>query len=146
MKALNFEGQLLIDNSIIRGALNRICSVNCIQESVNAIKDRNIEIAKNNVCVAYEKIFDAKRSSFLVVRGLIPLVLNEQSDARNHNILTEISDLLYDIYSDFFRLDVENYQGENVISYRTFQLYRIIKRLAYVVNALICYERINSQI
>lgn len=71
MKALNFEGQVIINDNMIRGAINRFYSFNLIQHSLVAISNYDIDSAKENVCRAYELLFDALQTTFIVVKGSI---------------------------------------------------------------------------
>lgn len=141
MKALCIEGQTIIDNYQIKNYLNRRNSVVFIKESLDAIKCDNLPRARERVCQAYKLIFDACRASLIVVQGQIPMVANELSDIENHSRLSLIKNTLFSIYADFSQLDDAVPNEGNVINYRTFQLCRIIKGLAQVIQSLIDYEK-----
>lgn len=59
MKALTFEGQFIINDSKMRGAINRTQSVSLIHAGIAAIRDHDIDSAKKIVYKAYELISDA---------------------------------------------------------------------------------------
>lgn len=141
MKALCIEGQSVIDNYQIKNYLNRRNSVVLIKESLDAIKYDDLQKARDSVCKAYKLIFDACRASLIVVQGQIPMVANELSDIENHSRLSKIKNTLFSIYADFAQLEEVVSNEGNVIDYRTFQICRIIKGLANVIQSLIDYER-----
>jgi hypothetical protein len=136
MKALNCEGEEIIESSKISFFFNIENTIYAIENCLSAIRNKNIELAKDHVEEARCSIFKVCESSFIAVPGLIALVVNELSDVFNYNRFSALQEELYSIYSDFCRLHAPDNLGQNIIDYRTFQLRKIITRLLNVFKSI----------
>ncbi len=126
MIALNFEGQLLIDDSKIQRIEIKKITMNALRDALVAIEHLDMEEAKEKIIFSYELINDACHLSFLAIPGLKPLVLNELSDSNIHNFLSQVSEKLMALYYKMFELAPELLFGTNLIN---LQLYKIKKEL-----------------
>lgn len=95
MKALNFVGQLKIDEAKIQLIYNHKKADKLIRQAIITIRNNAINLAKSRILNAYELVCESCNLTFIAVEGLQALVLNEQADAENHIQLTKVSDSLF---------------------------------------------------
>ncbi|WP_298624454.1 hypothetical protein [uncultured Legionella sp.] len=132
MKAINQEGQKIIDESISVRETNKLLIIDKIRTVFTCIKLNNIDSAEQDIFDAYELIQQSLHNTFICVDGLMPLVLNEICDSRNHNKLYDIGERLYrDVCMKIPSLKNEKYEGLNIISFQRARIKRIMEDIYY---------------
>lgn len=126
MKALNFEGQCLINDSKMTQDISRKLSIKEIERGIIALKTNKIGVAKEHVRKACEYMNEACNHSIITINGSTMLVINELSDCQNRNRLTEIVNGLRVVFSELHKLCHEDNFDKNIISYPNFQLCKIL--------------------
>ncbi|MCX7114984.1 MAG: hypothetical protein NTW08_03620 [Gammaproteobacteria bacterium] len=127
MIAMNDCGQLLINDAHLARATNKIQIIKLILLALKDLDYKNIEATKNNIFRAHELTNESCRVAYIAVKGLVPMVANEESDAHNHYRLMNVSKELHDnIYVELFPLfqEIESHSGTNITSFHRQQVKR----------------------
>jgi hypothetical protein len=132
MKARNFIGQMMIYNAVLTRAANKIEILALLQATKFNLKQNLVEIAKNNVERANELINDSCHSAFIAGNGLVPLVLNEEADPKNHNLYSKISNEIYELFENLFIKP--NATHANVINLQSYKIRS--KKIEQIINLL----------
>lgn len=122
---------MMIENAILTRATNKIEILALLKATKLNLKENQVEIAQNNIERAYGLINDSCRSSFIAGRGLEPLVFNEETDAKNHNLHSKISKELYELFADLFK---PNDAHGNVINLQSYK--KRSKKIGHIINFL----------
>jgi hypothetical protein len=126
MKALNFAGQEIINNSKEILLNNKLKIMNLLRAAAFNIQ-KDIESTKKMIKEAYYLLQESLHCTFICVDGLEPLVINEIEDAENHNKLDLITEKFYkNAFWEILSLVDENYEGTNVLSFARGKIKRLI--------------------
>lgn len=113
MLALNFVGQQLIDFAKIQRTYNQKKANMFIRQAIFAFDNGAFKTSREKILEAYDLVSESCHLSVIAVRGLEPLVLNEQADAKNHAQLTQVKEALYCSFSELFRSNLHT-QAETI--------------------------------
>lgn len=132
MKAINQEGQKIIDESLRVRINNKLLIIDKIRSAITSLINKDFDSVENDIFAAYQLIQESRHNIFICVDGLKALVVNDLCDARNHNELMDIGErLLRDVCKKIFSLKNEKYEGANVISFQRAQIKKIMKDTYY---------------
>lgn len=132
MKAINQEGQKIIDESLRVRRNNKLVIIDKIRSAITFIKLKDIDLADKDIFAANDLIQESLHNAFICVDGLIPLVINDTSDAKNHNELYEIGERFYrEICMKIPSLKNEKYEGANVVSFQRERIQRVLEDIYY---------------
>lgn len=128
MKAINFIGQMIIDTAALTRAANKMEILKLLQATNQSLQHNQLEKAKDYIEAAYNLINQSCHSAYIVVQGLEPLVLNEEIDARNHNLLSSISEKIYFIFNNLFKIKPSKAET-NIINFNCFKIRKEIHQI-----------------
>jgi hypothetical protein len=132
MKAINQEGQKIIDESLRVRRNNKLLIIDKIRSAITFIKLKDIDSADNDIFAAYDLIQESLHNTFICVDGLKPLVMNDTCDAKNHNELYDIGERFYrEVCMKIPSLKNEKYEGINVVSFQRERIRRVMEDIYY---------------
>lgn len=134
MKAINHEGQQIINQAIETRIGNKFRIIDSMRASIKYLEQCKIEMAQESLLKVYELIQGSLSWTVICVKGLKPLVVNELSDCQKYNHLDNMHNNVYKIYEKLFHLASEDYSGKNIYS---FLKYRIRKDLLHIYSEIL---------